>query len=165
MVSRLFLYSSVYSCHLFLISSASVKFLSLPSFTVPILTWNVPFLSPIFLKRSLVFPILLFSSISLHCSLKKAYLSLLFSGTLHSVGYTFPCLPCFLHIFFPQLFVRPPQTTTLSWISFSLGWFWSLTPVQCYKLLLESQPCHSEGACITQLSNECRVGLPKTDGS
>ena len=30
----------------------------------------------IFLKRSLVFPILLFSSISLHCSLKKAFLSL-----------------------------------------------------------------------------------------
>ena len=33
--------------------------------------------SPIFLKRSLVFPILSFSSISLHCSLKKAFLSLL----------------------------------------------------------------------------------------
>ena len=30
-----------------------------------------------FLKRSLVFPILLFSSISLHCSLRKTYLSLL----------------------------------------------------------------------------------------
>ena len=29
------------------------------------------------LKRSLVFPILLFSSISLHCSLRKAFLSLL----------------------------------------------------------------------------------------
>jgi len=35
-----------------------------------------------FLKRSLVFPILLFFSTSLHCSLKKAaYLSLLFSRT------------------------------------------------------------------------------------
>ena len=33
--------------------------------------------SLIFLKRSLVFPILLFSSISLHCSLRKAFLSLL----------------------------------------------------------------------------------------
>ena len=36
-----------------------------------------PPVSLIFLKRSLVFPILLFSSISLHCSLKKAFLSLL----------------------------------------------------------------------------------------
>ena len=31
----------------------------------------------VFLKRSLVFPIWLFSSISLHCSLKKAFFSLL----------------------------------------------------------------------------------------
>ena len=33
--------------------------------------------SLIFLKRSLVFPILLFSSVSLHCSRRKAFLSLL----------------------------------------------------------------------------------------
>ena len=39
--------------------------------------WNVPLVSLIFLKRSQVFPILLFSSISLHWSLKKAFLSLL----------------------------------------------------------------------------------------
>ena len=60
----------------------------------------------------------------------------LFSGTLHSVGYIFPFLPGFPLLFFPQLFVKPPQTTTLpSCISFSLGWFWSLPPVQCYKPL------------------------------
>ena len=72
-----FLYSSsVYSCHLFLISSASLG----PYHFCPYcayLAWNVPLLSLIFLTRSLVFPILLFSSISLHCSLKKASLSLL----------------------------------------------------------------------------------------
>ena len=38
---------------------------------------NVPLVSLIFLKRSLVFPILLFFSISLHWSLRKAFLSLL----------------------------------------------------------------------------------------
>ena len=75
---RLFLYSSsVYSCHLFLISSASIRSLPLLSFIMPILAWNIPLISPIFLKGSLVFPILLFSSTSLHCSLKKASLSLL----------------------------------------------------------------------------------------
>ena len=75
---RPFLYiSSVYSCHLYLISSASVRPLLFLSFIVPILAWNVPLISPVFLKRSLVFPILLFSSTSLHCSLKKAFLSLL----------------------------------------------------------------------------------------
>ena len=74
---RSFLYSSsMYSCHLFLISSAYVKSLPFLSFIVPIFTWNVSLVSLIFLKRSWVFPIFLFSSISLHCSLKKAFLSL-----------------------------------------------------------------------------------------
>ena len=74
----LFLYiSSVYSCHLFLISSASVRSILFLSFIEPIFAWNVPLVSLIFLKRSLVFPILLFSSISLHWSLKKAFLPLL----------------------------------------------------------------------------------------
>ena len=59
---RSFLHSSsVYSCYLFLISSAfffrSIPFLS---FIVPIFAWNVPLVSLIFFKRSLVFPILLF---------------------------------------------------------------------------------------------------------
>ena len=86
-----FLYSSsVYSGHLFLISSASVRSIVFLSFIVPIFAWNVPLISPVFLKRSLVFPLLLFSSTSLHWSLKKALcLSLLFSGTLHSVQYSF----------------------------------------------------------------------------
>ena len=63
---RSFLYSpSVYSCHLFLISS-SVRFILFLSFIVPIFAWNVPLASLTSLKRSLVFPILLFSSVSLH---------------------------------------------------------------------------------------------------
>ena len=68
--------SSVYSCHLFLISSASVRFIPFLSFIVLIFAWNVPLVSLIFLKRSLVFPVLLFSSISLHWSLRKAFLFL-----------------------------------------------------------------------------------------
>ena len=52
-----FLYSSsVYSCHLFLISFASVRSIPFLSFIVPIFAWNVPLVSLIFLKRSLVFP-------------------------------------------------------------------------------------------------------------
>ena len=75
---RPFLYSSsVYSCHLFLISSASVRFIPFLSFIESIFAWNVPLVFLIFLKRSLVFPILLFSSMSLHWSLRKAFFSLL----------------------------------------------------------------------------------------
>jgi len=72
-----FLYSaSVYSCHLFLISSASHMSIQFLSFIEPIFAWNFPLVSLIFLKRALalVFPILLFSSISLHWSLRKVFL-------------------------------------------------------------------------------------------
>ena len=69
--------SSVYSSQLFLISSASVRSRVFLSFIVPIFAWNVPLISLICLKRSPVFPILLFPSISLHWSLRKAFLSLL----------------------------------------------------------------------------------------
>ena len=75
---RSFFYSSsIFSCLLFLRSSTSVRSIPFLSFIVPIFAWNVPLVSLIFLKRSLVFPILLFSSISLYASLRKAFLSLL----------------------------------------------------------------------------------------
>ena len=69
--------SSMYSCHLFLISSASVRSIPFLSFIVPIFAWNIPLVYLIFLTRSLVFRILLFSSISLHWLLRKPFLSLL----------------------------------------------------------------------------------------
>ena len=53
---RSFLYSYVYCCHPFLISSASVRSMPFLSFIVPIFAWSVPLVSLIFLKRSLVFP-------------------------------------------------------------------------------------------------------------
>ena len=73
------------------------------------------------------------SSASLHCS---SLLAILWnSGTQHLFGCIFPFLPCFLLLFSAALCVKPPQTTTLPFcISFSLGWFWSLTLVQWYKL-------------------------------
>ena len=119
---RSFLYSSsMYSCHLFLISSASIMSLSFLSFIVMIFGWKVPLMFPTFLKRSLVFPLLLFSSLSLYCSLKKAFLSflgilwnsafswvylslspLLFASFLSSVIYKVSSdnQPAFLHFFF-----------------------------------------------------------------
>ena len=134
-VKIFFVQSSVYFCHLFLISPASVRSTPFLSFIEPIFAGNIPLVSLIFLKRSQVFPILLFSSISLHWSLRKAFLSLLaFFGTLHSNGYIFPYLLCFWLLFFSQLFVRPPQTAMLLFcVSFPWGWSWSLSPVQCHE--------------------------------
>ena len=69
--------SSLYSFHFFLVSSVSTRSLLFLSFIVPIFGWNVPLIFPAFLMRSLVFPLLLFSRIFMHCSLKKVFLSLL----------------------------------------------------------------------------------------
>ena len=84
-----------------------------------------------FLTRSPFFPILLFSCISLHCSLKKALLSLL--AILWNFACSWHIFPIHLWLsllFFSQIFVRPPQTTILtSCISFSLGCQWWRTSI------------------------------------
>ena len=64
-------------CILAISSSASVRSIPFLSFIMPIFAWNVPLVFLIFLRRSLVLPILLFSSVSLHWLLRKAFLSLL----------------------------------------------------------------------------------------
>ena len=74
---------------------------------------NGPLVSLIFLKRSLVFPILLFSYFFALITEESFLISLLFFGTLQSDGYIFPFLLCLLLLFFSQLCVRPPQTTIL----------------------------------------------------
>ena len=54
----------------------STRSLSFMCFIVPIFGQSVPLIFPMFLKRALVFPLLLFSSSFTHYSLKKAFLSL-----------------------------------------------------------------------------------------
>src|SRR5574337_762474 len=84
-----------------------------------------------FLKRSLVFPILLFSSISLHSSLRKAFLSLLailWNSAFRCLCLSFSPLPfasllftaickassdkhfAFLHFFFLGMVLIPDKT-------------------------------------------------------
>ena len=131
---RSFLCSSyVYSCHLFVIASASVRSIPCLPFIMPIFAWNVPLVSLIFLNRSLVFPILLFSSTSLHWSLRKAFLSLLVILWNSENGYIFPFLLCFSLLFFSQLFVRPPQIAILL---FCISFSWNgLDPCLLYNVL------------------------------
>jgi len=84
---NLYLFYTVlpHSFHLFLISSTSTRSLLFISFIVPVFGKNVPLIAPIFLNRSLIFPLLLFSSSFplllfsssfINCSLKKAFFSL-----------------------------------------------------------------------------------------
>ena len=126
--------SSVYSYHhLFLISSASGRLIPFLPFIEPILTWRVSLVSPIFLKRSLVFPILLFSSISLHQLFRKAFLSLfaiLCNSAFRWVYPSFPSLP-FTSLLFAAIF----KVSLDNYFAFCIpwGWFWSLPPVQCHE--------------------------------
>ena len=69
----------------------------------------------------------------LHWSLRKAFLSLLAILWNSAFSWEYLFLLC-LSLFFPQLFVKLPQTIALPCcMSFSWGWFWSPPPVQCYK--------------------------------
>ena len=74
---RSFLYSSVYSCYLFLIYSASFRYSISNLYCAHIYMKCYFAISNVLEKISIVFPILLFSSISLHWSLRKTFLSLL----------------------------------------------------------------------------------------
>ena len=156
--SRSFLYSSVYSCQIFLRYSASVRSIPFLSLIVPIFAWNIPLVSLIFLKRPLVFPILFFSSISLHWSLRKAFLSLLailWNSPFKWVYLSFSPLPfasilflaiCkvfsdnhfpFLHFFFLGM-VLFTASCTMSWTSVhsSSGTLSDLIPWIYFLLLL-----------------------------
>ena len=113
---------------------SDVRSIQVLSFIEPIFAWNVPLVSLIFL-RCLVFPNLLFSSISLLWSLRKTFLSLLavLWNSAFKWVYIYPFLLCFSLLIFSQLLVRPPQTAILLFCtSFSRGWFCSLSPVQCH---------------------------------
>ena len=125
-VVRSVLYSSsVYSCHLFLISPASVRSILFLSFIVPIFAWNVSSVSLIFLKGTLVFPILLFSSISFHWSLRKAF------SYLHYYGYIFSFSPLPLtSLLFSAICKAISENHFDFCIFFPWGWSCSLSPVQ-----------------------------------
>ena len=98
----IFFYSySVYSCHRFLISSASVRPISFLFFIEPIFAWNLPLVSLIFSKNLQSFPIYCFPVFlwTVHLG-RLSSLSLLFFGTLHLGGHIFPFLLRLLHLFF-----------------------------------------------------------------
>ena len=125
---RSFLHSSsVYSCHLLLISPASVRSMPFLSFIVPIFAWNILLMSLVFLKtfsHSIVFlyyfpekGFLITPCYSLEPCISFSPLplaSLLFLAICKaSLDNHFP----FLHFFF-------------SW-----GWSWSLPPIQYHEPL------------------------------
>ena len=85
--------------------------------------------------RSIIFPIQLFSSISLHWSLRKAFLSLLavlWNSALKWLYLSFSPLP-FASLLFTAICKDSWDNHFAFYISFSWGWSWSLPLVQCHE--------------------------------
>ena len=154
---KIFFVQSVYSCHLFLISSASVRSIPFLSFIVPIFAWNVPLVSLIFLKRSLVFPVLLFSTITLHWSLRKAFLSLfaiLWNSAFKWVYLSFSPLP-----FTSLLFSAISKASSDNHFAFLHFFFLGMVLVTAsYTMPLTS--IHSSSGTLSIRSNPLNLSLP-----
>ena len=149
-------FCAVYSCHLFLISSASVRSIPFLSFIEPIFAWNIPLLSLIFLKRSLVFPILLFSSIYLYWSLKKAFISLL--AILWNSVSEWVCLSFFPLLFASLLFMAICKASPDSHFAFfSMGMV--LNPVSC---TVSRTSVHSSSGTLPIRSSPLNLFLTST---
>ena len=91
--------------------------------------------SLIFLKKSLICPILSFSSISLHCSLMKAFLSLLAilcNSAFKQVYLSFSPLP-FASLLFSAICKASSDSHFAFLHFFFLEMSWSPPPVQCHE--------------------------------
>ena len=83
------------------ISFTFVRYLSSLLFIVSIFAWNVPLVSPIFLRNLSPFPFYCFSLFLFIVPFRRLlHLSLLLAGTLFSVRYVFPFLFFLLLLFF-----------------------------------------------------------------
>ena len=121
---RPFLYSSsVYSCHLFLISSASVKFLLFLSF----------FVAHFCMKCSRGISNF-FEEIS---SLSHSIVFLYFFALFVKEGFLIShCYSLELSIQFGiSLPFSASSNNHFAFVYFSWGWSWFLSPIQCHKLL------------------------------
>ena len=123
------IFRCVYSCHLFLISSASVRSIPFLSFIEPIFAWNVPLIS-LFFKRSLVFPILLFFSISLQQYEEGILIFPCYSLELCiQMGISFPFSFAFTPLLFSAI-CKPSRDSHFAFLHFfSMGMV--LIPVSC----------------------------------
>ena len=126
----------MYSCHLFLISSTSVRSRPVLSFIELIFAWNVPLVSLIFLRGSLVFPIYCFPYFFALITEEGFLTSPCYSLELciqMSISFLFSFAFCFSPFY---SYLRPAQRAIfLFCISLPWGLSWSLSPVQCHKPL------------------------------
>ena len=119
---------------------------------------KVPMVALIFLKRSLVFPFLLFSSISLHWSLRKAFLSLL--AILRNSAFKWVYLSFYPLLFTSLLFTAICKASSDSYFAFlhffSMGII--LIPVSC---TMSRTSVHNSSGSLSIRSNSLNLSLPQ----
>ena len=84
---------------------------------------------------------------------------LLFFGTLHSDGYTFPFLLCLSLLFFSQLFVRPPQINIFHFCVFLLG----IVLITASYTILQTSIHVLQALCLSDLIPWIYLSLPLYD--
>ena len=112
----------------------------------------------IFLKRALVFPILLFSFISLHWLLRKSFLShlaILWNSAFEWVYLSFSPLP-FPSLLFIAVSKASSDNHFAFFIFFPWGWSWSLPPVQYHEPL----SIDLQALCLSDLIPWIYLSLP-----
>ena len=141
----------MYPFHLFFISSAFTRSISFLTFTGPVFGQNVTLIFSIFLTRSLVFPLLLLYSSFIHCSLKKAFLSLhpiLWNSAFNWIYLSLSFSLAF-HFSYFFSYLQSPQTTTLpSCFPISLDGF-----VHCLLCDIVPTSVHSSSGTLFTRSN------------
>ena len=132
---RLFLYSSVYSCHLFLTSSDLLGLKLFLFVIMPILAWNAPLISPSFFEEISSLSHAIVSFISLHCSFRKVFLFLLAALWNSAFSWVYLSLSALPFTFLLSSAICKASSDNhfaFSHIFFS-GMVWSLPP--CYQHL------------------------------
>ena len=123
----------------------SIPFLS---YIEPIFAWNVPLVSLIFLKRSLVFPIL-FSSISLHWLLRKAFLSLL--AILWNSTFKWVYLSFSLLLFTSLLFTDICKASSDSRFAFLHLYFLGMVVISVFCTMSWTSAIVHQALCLSDL--------------
>ena len=119
------------------------------SFIAPIFAWNVPLVSLIFMKRSPVFPILFFSSISLQWSLRKAIVSLLAIHWNSAFRWVYPS---FFPWHFPCLLFSAICMASLdNHFSFLHFFFWWMVLIMASCTMLQISIHSSSDTCLSDL--------------
>ena len=118
-----------------------------------------PGISNFFLKRSLVLPILLFSSMSLYWSLRKAFLyplAIPWNSAFRWIYLPFSPLPSASVLFSAICNGLLRQSFCLFCVYFPWGWSWSSSHVQCHEPL----SIVLQALCISDLIPWIYLSLP-----